>query len=166
MAPVQHNDPLGSGPAEPSEEPWGGVGWGACRKRAAQACLGPVLEPPDPRRCPVTLSQGADFTSGGSICVLGAETPTVHDQRMLTMPAPTGPQKSWSSPAPQPPCTVLLLPPGIFVPITLRPRSKSLLPILGGPQVPSDGRVQAQTSFSSRQEAVLIRDNLLLATGL
>ena len=53
MAPVQRNDPLGSGPAEPSEEPRGGEGWGApCRKRAAQACPGPVLELLRPQEMP------------------------------------------------------------------------------------------------------------------
>ena len=60
MAPVQRNDPLGSGPAEPSEEPRGVVGWGSpCMKRAAQACLGPVLEPLRPQEMPsYTVSRG------------------------------------------------------------------------------------------------------------
>lgn len=84
------------------------MGWGApFRKRAAQARLGPVLEPPQtPGVCPVTLSQGADLPLEALflICVLGAETPTVHDQRMLTTAGhQIGPQKSCPQLRPQPP---------------------------------------------------------------
>lgn len=69
-------------------EPRGGVGWGSpCRKRAAQACLGPVLEPLRPQEMPqLHCLKGALYLWRLCflICVLGAETPTVHDERMLT----------------------------------------------------------------------------------
>lgn len=60
MAPVQRNDPLGSGPAEPSEEPRGGVGvGGALQEVGCPGLPGPVLEPLRPQEMPsYTVSRG------------------------------------------------------------------------------------------------------------
>ena len=80
----------------------------------------------DPGRCPGATYTSHTVSSGWLylqrlrilICVLGVESPTVHDERIfMTAGHQIGPQKSWF---PAPPTASLHHPPspGVFVPIT------------------------------------------------